>query len=77
MSTLRCVIILQIIWSAWQIQHYLWIQIKSLQSVNNQGVLCQPIVHDHVKAIQEGRSLNNGLVVGIVQTLEPNENTYT
>lgn len=49
--------------------HYLWIEIESLQSVNNQRILSQPIIHHHVEAIQERRSLNNGLVVGIVQTL--------
>lgn len=50
---------------------YLWIEIKSLQSVDDQRVLCQLIVHDHVDAAHEGRSLDNGLVVGIVEALEP------
>lgn len=63
--------ILQLTWITGQ--NYLRIEIESLQRVNNQGVFCQMIVHDHVEAIQEGGSLNNGLVVGIVQTLEPKE----
>ena len=46
--------------------NHLWIEIESLQCVNNQGVLRQSIIHDHVEAVQERRGLNNGLVVGIV-----------
>lgn len=52
---------------------YLWIEVKSLQSVDDQGELCQPVIHDHVEAVQEGGSLDYGLVVGIVETLEPRE----
>lgn len=52
---------------------YLWIEVKSLQSVDDQGELCQPVIHDRVEAVQEGGSLDNGLVVGIVETLEPRE----
>lgn len=40
-------------------------------------MLCQPIVHDHVKAVQERRSLNNCLVVGIVQTLVSKRTLHT
>lgn len=58
-------------------QRYLWIKVESLQSVDDQGVLSQPIIHDHVEASQERGSLDNGLVVGIVQTLEPEEDAYT
>lgn len=58
-------------------QHYLGIEIESLQCVDDQGVLCEPIIHDHVEAVQERRSLYNGLVVGIVQTLEPKEDKCT
>lgn len=58
-------------------QHYLRIEIESLQCVDDQGVLCEPIIHDHVEAVQERRSLYNGLVVGIVQTLEPKEDKCT
>lgn len=50
---------------------YLWIKVKSLQSVDDQGVLCQPVIHDHVEAVHEGGSFDNGLVVGIVKALEP------
>lgn len=57
--------------------HYLWIEIESLQRVDNKRVLCQPIVHDHVEAFQERWSLNNGLIVGIVQTLKSKEDKYT
>lgn len=67
--------ILQIIWIMWQ--RYLWVEIKSLQCVDNQGVLRQPIVHDHVKAIQERRSLNDGFVIRIIKTLKPKEHTHT
>lgn len=56
---------------------YLWIQIESLQCVDDQGVLRQPVIHDLVEAVQEGRSLNNGLVVGIVETLEATEDKHT
>lgn len=52
---------------------YLWIEVKSLQSVDDQRELCQTVIHDRVKTIQEGGSLDNGLVVGIIQTLEPRE----
>lgn len=58
-------------------QHYLRIEIESLQCVDDQGVLCEPIIHDHVEAVQERRSLYNGLVVGIVQTLEAKEDKCT
>lgn len=50
---------------------YLWIEVESLQRVDDQRVLCQPVVHDHVEAVHEGRSLDNRLVVGIVEALEP------
>lgn len=56
-------------------KHYLWIEVKSLESVDNQGILCEPIVHDGVKTIQEWRSLDNGFVIGIVQTLQRKEKT--
>lgn len=52
-------------------QRYLWIKIESLQRVDDQGVLGQPIIHDRAEAIQERGSIDNGLVVGIVETLEP------
>lgn len=52
------------------LEHYLWIQVESLQRVDDQGVLCEPVVHDHVETPQERRSLNDGLVVRIIQTLE-------
>lgn len=58
-------------------QRYLGIKVESLQGVDDQGVLSQPIIHDHVEASQERGSLDNGLVVGIVQTLEPEEDAYT
>lgn len=56
---------------------YLWIQIESLQCVDDQGVLRQPVIHDLVEAVQEGRSLNNGFVVRIVETLEATEDKHT
>lgn len=49
---------------------YLRIEIKSLQCVNHQRMLRQPIVHDHMEAFQKGGSLNNGFVVGIVKSLK-------
>lgn len=60
-----------------QNQYYLWIEIESLQRVNNQGILRQPVVHDHVKAVQERRGLDNRLVVGIVQTLVSKRTLHT
>lgn len=35
-------------------------------------MLSQSIIHDHVEAVQERRSFNNCLVVGIIKTLQPN-----
>lgn len=64
-------LVLLIIWRT--CQHYLWVEIKSLQCVYDQRVLCQPIIHDHVQAVQERRSLDDGFVVGIIQTLEARE----
>lgn len=58
-------------------QHYLRVEIESLQRVNNQRVFCQTVIHDHVQAVQEGGSLDDRLVVGIVQTLEAKEDTDT
>lgn len=55
--------------------HYLWVEIKSLQCVYNQGILCQPIIHDHVEAVQERGGLDYGFVVRIIQTLEPKDST--
>lgn len=33
-------------------------------------MLRQTVVHDHVEAVQEGRSFNDRLVVGIIKTLQ-------
>lgn len=56
-----------------QPRRYLRIEVESLERVDDQGVLRQTIVHDRVEAVQERGSLNQGLVVGIVETLEPTE----
>lgn len=48
---------------------YLWVKIKPPEGVYDQWVLGQPVVHDHMEALQEGRRLNDGLVVRVVQAL--------
>lgn len=52
---------------------YLWVEIEPLQCVDDQRVLGQLVVHDRVEAPQEGRRLNDGLVVGVVEALKPDD----
>lgn len=55
---------------------YLWVEVEPLQRVDDQRVLGQPVIHDHVEAVQERRSLDDGLVVGVVQTLGRDTDTH-
>lgn len=52
---------------------YLWVEIEPLQCVDDQRVFGQPIVHDRVETSQEGRRLDDGLVVGVVEALKPDD----
>lgn len=45
------------------------VEVEPLQRVDDQRVLCQLVVHDGVEALQEGRRLDQGLVVGVVEAL--------
>lgn len=49
---------------------HLWIQVESFQGVYDQWIFSKAVIHDQVQAIQEAGGLNNGLEVGIVQTLD-------
>lgn len=48
---------------------HLGVEVEPLQRVDDQRVLRQPVVHDGVQALQEGRRLDHRLVVGVVEAL--------
>lgn len=48
---------------------HLGVEVEPLQRVDDQRVLRQPVVHDGVQALQEGRCLDHRLVVGVVEAL--------
>lgn len=49
---------------------YLRVQVEPLKSVYHQRVFSEPVIHDHVKTIHEGTSLNDGLEIGVIQSLK-------
>lgn len=48
---------------------HFWVEVKALECVDNVRELCEVVVHEAVQAQEEGVCVDNGLVVGVVQTL--------
>lgn len=48
---------------------HLGVEVKPLERVYDQWELCESVVHDQTQAVQEGRSLDDALKVGVIQTL--------
>lgn len=48
---------------------HLGVQVKPLQRVYDQRILGESVVHDQTQTVQEGRSLDDALKVGVIQTL--------